>query len=102
MAITKKGTITGFSGNWMSGIGYVIIDGVPVMCENGATVRALQNCFGNVIDAGHRASIKEPREIVYSVDDMGLLMGFTPVEEWTGPEIPAEGIEEKETYGNRN
>jgi hypothetical protein len=79
----------------MSGMGYLVIDGKPVMCENAQTVRALQGAYGDVIDKGHTASIKSPREIIYSVDDIGLLIGFTPIEEWTGPEIPEEGIEEK-------
>jgi hypothetical protein len=98
MPTTYKGTLIGFSGLWGSGIGQLLFsDQSAVMCENGATVRALQGFFGNVIDDGHKASIKSPREIVYSVDDMGLLLGFTPVEDWNGPEIPPEGIYEKVT-----
>jgi hypothetical protein len=96
MPTTYKGTLTGFSGSWMSGIGQLIFSDRPaVMCENAQTVRSLQACYGDVIDKGHTASIKSPREIVYSVDDVGLLLGFTPVDEWTGPEIPPEGIEEE-------
>jgi len=95
MPTTYKGTLVGFGGNWMSGIGQLFFSDRPaVMCENAATVRALQGAYGDVIDEGHCASIKSPREIVYSVDDMGLLLGFTPVGEWTGPEIPEEGITE--------
>jgi len=81
-------------GSWGSGIGHLVIDGRMVMCENGATVRALQGAFGNVIDKNHTASIKEPHEVAYTVDDMGLLAAFTPIEDWTGPDIPEEGIEE--------
>lgn len=97
MPITKKGVIEGFSGNWMSGLGYLIIDGVPVMCENAPTVRSLDECFGDVIAPGHTVNSEaiNGKEVIYSVDDMGILMGFTPVAEWTGPEIPEEGIEEE-------
>ncbi len=97
MITTKRGTIEGFHGSWGSGLGYLVIDGQPVLCENGATVRALQGAFGNVIDPGHTASVKGRHEVVYSIDGMGLLLGFTPIEEWTGPEIPEEGIEENES-----
>lgn len=98
MPNTRKGTIDGFSGNWLSGIGYLIIDGMPVMCENGATVRALDGAFGDVIEAKTHTVNNEAikgKEIIYSVDDMGVLMGFTPVDEWEGPEIPPEGVEEE-------
>jgi len=95
MPTTYKGTLIGFGGSWGSGIGHLLFSDQPaVMCENAATVRALENAYGDVIDAGHKATIKSPREIVYSVDDFGLLLGFTPADEWTGPEIPPEGITE--------
>ncbi len=97
MAITKIGTIVSFAGSWGSGLGTLVFEDNSVFCENGATVRALENCFGEVIAAGHtvnQAAIKG-REVVYSVDNMGILIGFTPVDDWTGPEIPEEGLEEE-------
>jgi hypothetical protein len=102
MPTTYRGKIKEFGGSWQSGLGQLTIeraDGltVAVPCENGATVRALDGCFGDVIGAGHTASIPEHAqdvEVVYSVDDFGILLGFTPVAEWEGPEIPNEGVEE--------
>lgn len=96
MSTTYQGTITGFRGSWGSGIGYLIIDGEPIMCENAPTVRALDGCFGDVIGRDHSVddSAIKGQEIVYSVDDLGMLAGFTPVSEWTGPEIPEEGLED--------
>ena len=84
----KKGTITGFGGSWLSGIGYLEIDNVPVPCENAPTVRALDGAFGDVIAAGHTVDQDAVigKVIYYSTDDMGLLDGFTPEEEAT-PEI---------------
>jgi hypothetical protein len=101
MPTTYKGTLNAFHGSWMSGLATLVIDGQPVMCENGATVRALHNCFGDVIAAGHTvdSSAFAGKEIVYSVDDMGVLIGFTPTDEWTGPEIPEEGIFEEDEGG---
>jgi len=54
-----RGIIKGFSGSWGSGLGYLsiedsktsIVESIP--CDNGATVRALEGCFGNVIGKGH-------------------------------------------------
>lgn len=92
---TYKGTLIGFGGSWRSGIGYLLFSDRPaVMCENAPTVRALQAAYGDVIGEAHTAKIKSPREIVYSVDDMGLLTAFTPAEQWSGPEIPEEGLTE--------
>jgi hypothetical protein len=94
--ITLKGTIEGFHGSWMSGLGTLVIDGMPYLCENAQTVRSLDACFGGVIAPGHTVNNKaiEGKEIIFSVDDTGILLGFTPVEDWEGPEIPPEGIEE--------
>lgn len=98
MPTTYRGTIDGFEGSWQSGLGYLVINGMPVMCENAPTVRALEGAFGDVIGEGHTVNTKAlaGKEIIYSVDDLGLLMGLTPVDEWEGPEIPAEGIEDDE------
>jgi hypothetical protein len=96
MPNTYRGKLEGFYGSWGSGIGFLIIDGTPISCENGATVRALEACYGDVIVCGHRISDRsfKGREVVYAVDDLGLLLGFTPIEVWEEPEIPAGGITE--------
>lgn len=96
MPITKKGTIEAFHGSWMSGLAELVIDGMPIMCDNGPTGRALCGAF-DAAGAGHTINNDAiaGKEVVYSVDDMGMLLGFTPVEEWEGPEIPEEGIEEE-------
>ncbi len=49
----RHGIIDAFVGNWGSGLGYLVIDGQPVPCDNAATVRALDACFGGVIAPGH-------------------------------------------------
>lgn len=98
--ITKRGTINGFNGSWGSGLGFLVVDGVGIPCDNAPTVRALEACFGGVIGKAHDV-VSGPswvgKEIIYSVDPLGFLEGFTPAEEWDGPEIPDEGIEEDET-----
>ena len=96
MAITKIGTIVEFQGSWQSGLGTLWFEGEGVLCENAPTVRALEGCFGEVIAAGHTVNQDAIRgqRVVYSVDAMGILIGFTPEEDWTGPEIPPEGLED--------
>jgi hypothetical protein len=78
-----EGTITGFGGSWGSGLGVLFIDGLPVHCENASTVRALDACFGDVIDNNH--SVNQDaiigKRISYSVDFVGVLEGFSPLEE---------------------
>ena len=101
MPITCKGTIEGFVGSWGSGIAILAIqrdDGVPdwPFCENSSTVRALDAAFGNVIAPDHCVNndALKGKRIVYTLDDMGMLACFTPEEEWGGPEIPPEGLED--------
>lgn len=84
-ATVYRGIIDGFVGSWMSGLGTLVVSGVPVHCENGATVRALDSCFGNVISPGHSVNNKaiQGKDIVYSMDEMGLILeAFTPTKEW--------------------
>jgi hypothetical protein len=85
-----KGTILGLGGTWMSGLAHLkILDErrgeVIVHCDNGATVRALENCFGGVIGEGHTIDNRNGghlnKEVYYSTDDFGILEAFTPVEE---------------------
>jgi len=87
--VIKKGKILEFRGSWGSGLGTLFIEDSEtgeveaVLCENGPTVRALEAAFGNVITPGHSAcgSGHKGQEIFWSVDDLGLLSGFTPVEQ---------------------
>jgi len=85
----RKGIIKDFQGSWGSGLGTLIIKdsetGVTdhLSCDNAATVRALEACFGNVITEGHTADGKgyKDQEVFWSMDDMGLVLGgFTPTE----------------------
>jgi hypothetical protein len=96
MPTTYRGTIEQFSGSWGSGLGSLLISGRLVTCENAQTVRSLDACFGNVIAPNHSVNQDAIRgqEVIYSVDDIGVLLGFTPIDEWTGPDIPPEGIED--------
>ena len=88
----KKGILKQFNGSWGSGLGSISIevDGVvnQYPCDNGATVRSLEDAFGNVITEGHTANGKgyKNQEVYFSVDDIGLLQGFTPVGE-ASPEL---------------
>ena len=79
----NHGTIDGFSGTWGSGLAHLIIDGIPVPCDNGPTVRALDACFGGVIAPGHTVSQESMvgREIWYSVSPWGVLEAFSPVDD---------------------
>jgi len=79
----SHGVIDGFMGSWGSGLGYLIIDGQPVPCDNAGMVRALDACFGNVISPGHTVSQESiaGREIWYSVGPCGVLESFGPVDD---------------------
>jgi hypothetical protein len=83
-----KGTILSFRGSWMSGLASLAINDerrgmVLVHCENAPTVRALDGCFGDVIDNNHcvRQEAIEGKEIYYSTDPFGILEAFTPVDD---------------------
>lgn len=88
----QKGKLIQFSGSFGSGLAQISIevDGQVQMfhCDNGTTVRSLENAFGNVITEGHTANGNgyKNKEIYFSVDNIGVLEGFTPVEEAT-PEL---------------
>ncbi len=87
----KRGTILAFYGAHLSGLAHLqIVDsdsGVSTMvpCENGATVRAMESAFGDVIAPGHTvdpAGNHVNQEVYWSMDDYGLAMGvFCPVDE---------------------
>ena len=86
----RKGRLIQFRGSWGSGLGTLEIEDSetgerePVPCDNGATVRALETAFGNVITNGHTANGDgyKGREVYWSLDELGLVLeGFTPVED---------------------
>lgn len=91
----RKGKLKGFRGSWQSGLATLIIEDSEtgcteeILCENGATVRALEGCFGNVIGDAHCVKSDQKagfydEEVYWSMDELGLTMaGFTPVEEAT-------------------
>ena len=91
----RKGRLIQFHGSWGSGLGTLEIEDSEigehehVHCDNGATVRALEAAFGNVITPGHTASGNgyKGREVYWSYDEFGLILaGFTPVED-ASPEL---------------
>ena len=86
----RKGKLVQFRGSWGSGLGTLEIEdsetGVPelVHCDNGATVRALEAAFGDVITPVHTANGNgyKDREVYWSYDEFGLVLGgFTPVDD---------------------
>lgn len=93
-ARTYRGTILAFSGSWQSGIAVLSI-GRPengrneacrvIPCENGPTARALIAAFA-CAGPGHSIDNQKlrGRKIEYSLDDLGMLAGFTPIEGSTG------------------
>ena len=91
----RKGRLIQFRGSWGSGLGTLEIedsetserDHVP--CDNGATIRALEAAFGNVITPAHTANGDgyKGQEVYWSYDEFGLVLGgFTPVED-ASPEL---------------
>jgi len=86
----RKGKLIQFHGSWGSGLGTLEIEDSEtgecelVPCDNGATVRALEAAFGNVITPAHTANGDgyKGREVYWSLDEFGLVLeGFTPVED---------------------
>ena len=76
-----EGTIVGFRGSRDSRIAYLVVDGVHVPCDNVATAKCLDACFGNFIVDCHcydeNAIIG--KRIRYTVDDFAVLDGLIPV-----------------------
>jgi hypothetical protein len=80
----------------MSGLWTLIFqDGRSVLVESGFGVRQLAACFGATEGSGDLLEKVVGQEIVFSTDDFGMLggidrailAGFTPIEEWTGPDL---------------
>ena len=90
MPNTYRSRIVAFHGGWMSGRGsleVLLVSGetFSIYCENAPAVRALHAFFGNIIGPNHTATIPaqvREREVVISVDDLGILLGFTTYEDW--------------------
>ena len=91
----KKGRLIQFRGSWGSGLATLEIEDSEtgahelIPCDNGATVRALETAFGDVITPGHTANGDgyKGREVYWSFDELGLVLeGFTPVED-ASPEL---------------
>ena len=85
----QRGIIRGFSGVWGSGLAFLEIEESetgavhPIPCENGATVRALESAFGDVIGEGHCVDPNGGhvgQEVYWSTDGL-LLTSFTPVDQ---------------------
>ncbi|TES90052.1 MAG: hypothetical protein E3J87_00780 [Candidatus Cloacimonadota bacterium] len=100
----RKGEIINFIGSWGSGLGFLVIQDSEteeieqVPCDNGPTVRALENCFGNVITPDHTANGNgyNDKEIFWSMGELGFVLGgFTPVED-ASPEL-IEAYENQKT-----
>jgi len=97
----NKGTIVGFKGSWSSGIAQLMIKDTKgnikaIPCENTTTVRALDSCYGGVIQSGRTASEKPfvGKKIFYEYDDMGLMLGgFAPVCDSCGKNPAADIID---------
>jgi hypothetical protein len=100
MPHTFRAHILAFHGSWLSGLAVLEVllangETLSISWVNGPTVRALDACFGNVIRPNHTVAIPaelRDREVVLSVDGLGILLAFTPVEDWIGPDVPDEGI----------
>lgn len=95
--MTYLGTIAGLSGHPMSGPWILSFeDGRIAHIESGHGVRQLVCAFGAREGSGDLLEKIKGQKIVYSVDDFGCLVAFTPVEHWED-ELPGpEGIETKE------
>lgn len=79
-----RGKIIEFQGEWMSGLGTLVIEDLDggeiqwVPCDNAPTVRALEGAFGNVIGEAHTVNPKGDhvgKEILWSYDEMGIILG---------------------------
>ena len=80
---TQIGTISGISGHPMSGLWQLQFeDGNMVHIESGYGLRALASAFGAREGSGDLLDKIIGQEIVYSLDFMGVMEDFTPIDEW--------------------
>ena len=81
----KRGTIAGLEGHPMSGLWQIYFeDGEMAHIESGMGVRALACAFDAREGSGDLLEKIKGQEIMYSVDFMGVMEGFTPIDEWEG------------------
>jgi hypothetical protein len=83
--MAQTGIIEGFQGSWGSGLGFLVIDGAAIPCDNGATVRALNAAFPGFITADHTVDndVIEGQEVVWDYDELGLCLGwFCPADQY--------------------
>jgi hypothetical protein len=81
----QRGVISGIAGHPMSGLWSLVFeDGSLVHIGSGMGVRALASAFGATEGSGDLEFKIIGQEIVYSTDFMGVMEGFTPIDEWEG------------------
>ena len=84
----RREIIAGISGHPMSGLWSIHFEnGGMAYVGSGSGVRALANCFGASEGRGDLFEKVKGQDIVFSVDCVGVLEAFTPIDEWYGPEI---------------
>lgn len=103
-----KGKIKGFESSFSSGLANLVIENdlgniENIPCDNGTTVRSLEEAFGDVITDGHTANGKGymDKEIYYAMESWGTMKWFMPVDE-AKPELVREynkqnGIDDYDT-----
>jgi hypothetical protein len=77
-----------------------------VPCEHAPTVWALEHWFGGMINSSDTADgipeTVQQIEIAYSVDELGILIAFSPYTKWLKrgrPSIPVIGISDDDLFG---
>lgn len=89
VATVYRDIISSITGHPMSGLWTLLFEsGAHAHIESGYGVRQLAACFGATEGSGDLLEKIAGQEIVYSLDDFGVLEGFTPIAEWLGPEVP--------------
>ena len=77
-----KGTIAGISGDALSKLWTLHFeDGSSAKIGSGSGVRQLAACYGAIEGTSDLIGKIKGKEIFYSVNDMGVMEGFSPVEE---------------------
>ena len=90
--MTRQGRIAGLHYRFPEGIATMVMDdGRMVFVESGMGLRGLARCFGATEGKGDLFDKIKGQEILYTVDFMNVLVGFTPANELQGPAMPEEG-----------
>ena len=96
MIVTKISRVADVIAHPLRGLWQVVLaNGDTCYLEYPYGVQAVADAFrvnGEV--AAMQAKMKG-ESVVYSVDESGIMLGFTKVAEWTGPDLPPEGKVEK-------